>query len=396
MTGIRTVVIAAIALASPAAWACDEAEYQRLSEEQTRLAQRNAWSGVERAYQRLLKTRCELRVDQHQLGAESARVLGKTFDQLERLQLALELEDDPEARAQLESIEAAFGRVKIKGDPRRPPTLLRDVLPFAPDQQKSIEWARTLLAETGSFDGMLPAGEYVVGGELLLVEAGQPVELALPRRRNRVVDDTEPDQREGPAPSGPKGTFRYLLPIVHIGPSWLGTPETNRITTLSDGGHQFSPATSSVFGFTLSAGAEAGLTYGEPALGVAAGLGYTGGYGLDTFHAVSAWSLFVVRPGDARFAIGPQYQMLFGSGTGVADWFDRGQDPTSQPREDLRYSGWAWGPGLQAWAGYCPVDFEPFQGVVELGGTWHSDGARSYFTVGLRLGIVPRVPRFNG
>jgi len=373
-----------ILLATASAHACDEAEYRRLSGEQTRLAQRSAWSGVERAYERLERTRCALSVDQHQLAAEAARGLGKTWEQYARLERALAVSDDAAIRSQLDAIAQSFGRVSVRGDPRRPPELVREVLPFAPDQQRSIEWARTVLAETGRFDGLLPVGEYVVGGEPLEVEAGvgEPRRLALSRRGA--------SDREG------RGPLRYLAPVGHLGPTWLFAPDNDVVTTLSDGGHQLSPATVSVFGIGLGAGVEAGFSWGEPALGVAVGVDYAGGYGLDTLHAVGAWSLFVVRPGDARFAIGPQYRLLFGSGTGVAEWFDRGQDPSSQPRSDIRYAGWAFGGGLQAWAGYAPLTLEPLQGVVEIGGSWHSDGARSYLTLGLRVGIVPHIERFDG
>lgn len=388
----RLAVVAMFLVPRGAFGACDRAEFQRLSGEQTKLAQRNAWSGVERTYDRLRDTGCDLTFDQHQLAAEAARVRGKSADQYERLQVALAVREDAAARAQLAALEENYGRVVIKGDARRPPALTRDPLPFAPDQRKSIEWAQTVLAETGRFEGLLPAGTYEVGASTLKVYPGAVDDLVtLEISRGRESTTPWPD-----VPSVDKPTFRYLQAVGHLGPAWLGAPQTDRVTTLPDGDDQFSPATVSVLGVTAAAGVELGINYGEPSLGVAAGLGYTGGYGLDTMHAISAWALFVVRPGRARFAMGPQYQMLFGSGTGVADWFDRGQDPSSQPRSDIRYAGWAWGPGLQAWGGYGLLDLAPFDGLVEFGGTWHSDGARSYFTLGLRLGIVPQVPRFDG
>jgi hypothetical protein len=149
-------------------------------------------------------------------------------------------------------------------------------------------------------------------------------------------------------------------------------------------------------GFTLQVGGEAGLTYDEPALGIAATLGYTGGFGTDTFNVVTGWVAGVIRPGDLRVAMGPQFQVVLGSGTGVASWFDRDHDPNTDPNEQLLYSGLAWGPGVQGSVGYGLLDFDALQGVVDLGGSWQSDGARSYFTFGLRVGVVPTVPRFEG
>ncbi|MEO0603644.1 MAG: hypothetical protein AAF211_19550, partial [Myxococcota bacterium] len=172
---IRTVLAVLTLLVGVPALACDSAEYLRLSGEQTRLAQRNAWTGVERAYRSLLKTRCDLSAEQHQLAAESARMLGKTLERTERLRLALEVAepaDAPELQRQLDVVAEAYGRVRIKGDPRRPPALSREVMPFAPDQQRAIEWARTELGETGGFDGLLPAGTYTVDETPLVVEAG--------------------------------------------------------------------------------------------------------------------------------------------------------------------------------------------------------------------------------
>ncbi len=372
-----------VALHAPA-WACDEAEYQRLSGEQTRLAERNVWSGVERSYQSLLKTRCELRPEQHVLAAEAARMLGKALERTERLALAYESGADPDVQRQLDAVTESFGRVVITGDPRRPPELRRETMPFAPDQQRAIAWARDVLAETGAFDGLLPTGEYTVSDVSFVVEArAEAVRVVLPRR--------------GSSPQGEASRrLRYRGPVVHLGPTWLGSPETDRVTTLADGEHQFSPASVSLFGATVAGGIELGLGYREPAIAVAAGLGYAGGYGLDTMHAVAAWSLLVVRPGAARLAVGPQYQVIVGTGTGVASWFDRGQDPTSQPREDIRFAGRAYGLGLQAWGGFCPFDVGDLQGLVELGGSWQTDGARSYLTLGLRVGLVPRVPRFDG
>ena len=64
--------------------------------------------------------------------------------------------------------------------------------------------------------------------------------------------------------------------------------------------------------------------------------------------------------------------------------------------ENFQYGGAAWGPGVQTSIGYGLLDFNSLRGVVELDGSWHHDGARSYFGAGLRVGIVPTVPRFKG
>ncbi|MBX2799168.1 MAG: hypothetical protein KTR31_15955 [Myxococcales bacterium] len=378
------LVVMALVLGLPgAAMACDNAEFLRITEEQKKLAARNAWTGVERAYGNLIGTRCELQFEQHFLGAESARQLGKTWEQFERLTQAHALRPEPSVLDSLAAIEEAYGRVDIQGDPRRRPELTRPEMPFAPDERKGIEWAQTVMSETGSFYGMLPAGKYLVGPLEFTVVAGQPFEVIAVGNASKVGTNTA-------------SLLRYLAPVISIGPAFLGTPQTNRVTTLADGGHQFSPDGVFLSGFSAQVGAEAGFTYSEPALGVAATLGYRGGFGVDVFHGVNLWVAAVARPGNLRVALGPQYQVVAGRGTGVADWFDRGQDPTTDRNGDIRYAGLAWGPGVQGSVGYGLLDFDALQGVVELGGSWHSDGARSYFGFGLRVGIVPTVPRFEG
>ena len=46
------------------------------------------------------------------------------------------------------------------------------VMPFAGDQGASIERARILILDTGSFFGLLPGGTYTLGEESFAVIAG--------------------------------------------------------------------------------------------------------------------------------------------------------------------------------------------------------------------------------
>jgi len=382
---LAAAVVGAAAVPS-SAWACDMAEKLRLAEEQKKLASRNAWTGVERAYEAMLETKCELDFEEHFLGAESARVLGKTWEQYERLESAVAIQDKAEIREAMESIDSNYGRVDIRGNARRRPTIERPEMPFAPDQRKSIEWAQEVINNTGSFYGMLPQGEYVVGGMELSVAVGDEFQE---------VTVGKVKGPRGPRPEGgsnDQSAVNYANLVATVGPGFIGTTE-GRITELDDGGHQFVPAAVGASGFALQVGGEVGLTYAEPVAGVAAVLGYQGGYGQDTFHSMHLWVAGVLRPGEFRFALGPQYAVIAGRGTGVAEGFDRGQ---SQPNDSIQFGGLAWGPGLQTSVGYGLLDFDKLRGVVELGGSWHSDGARSYFGAGLRVGIVPTVPRFEG
>lgn len=402
-SALLTLVIGALASAPSVAQACDMAEKLRLTEEQKKLASRNAWAGVERAYEALQATKCDLQFDHHFLGAESARMLGKVYEQHLRLTLAKSMqtpedaEEYPGIQDSLDAIDAVYARVEIRGDPRRRPVLSRPEMPFAPDQRKAIEWAQTVVAETGSFKGMLPFGAYVVGEQEFAVEASadwKVVEVGKVKGP-RPVASGDPDQPQVGGTTT-ESFVRYANLVATVGPGFLSTPESAKEVTLADGGHAFAPASVSLSGFGLQLGGEVGLTYDEPALGIATVVGYQGGFGAATFHAVNGWVAGVVRPGDLRVAVGPQFGAVFGSGSGVASWFDRGQDPNTDPNEEILYKGFGYGGGVQGAVGYGLLDFDTLQGIVELGGAWQSDGARSYYTLGLRVGIVPTVPRFKG
>jgi hypothetical protein len=130
---------------------------------------------------------------------------------------------------------------------------------------------------------------------------------------------------------------------------------------------------------------------------VAATAGYQGVFGIDFYHHATAWLAAAIRPGDFRIALGPTYGFLYQDGEGVAPWLTY-EDGTAVEEEYLRlegYSGNAWGGGAQLSVGYGVVDWERLQGVVELGAQWMG-GPRDYFGIGIRVGIVPKVPRFEG
>ncbi len=388
------VALLGLAWVPASALACDRAEQARLAEEQKKLAGRNAWTGVERAYGSLLKTRCDLGFEQYLLGAEAARYLGKTWEQYERLEAAKAFDPQPEIVEALEAINGAYGRIDIQGDPRRRPQLSRAEMPFAPDQRKSIERAQTVISETGSFHGMLPQGSYSVGEVPFDSTIG-------PEWQNIVVGKvkrTEVASTDGGtgASATQQDFLRYANLVGTVGPGFLALPATDNLGSLRSGDQQFSPDGTFVSGFGIQVGGEVGLTYDEPALGVAATLGWQGGFGTDTLHLVNLWLAGVARPGDLRLALGPQYALIGGEGVGVDETFDIGHDQRTDPNDQLPWGGRAWGGGLQGSVGYGLLDFDALQGVVELGGSWHTDTLRHYLGFGLRVGIVPTVPRFKG
>ena len=178
-----------------------QAEVQRLAEEMNHLAAKNAWAGVDRTY-RQLETLGDgafaLATDPaalHFLGAQAARNLGdiRRYKSLvQRAKTALLATGRPADDAQLQMLEAeltaidqAYGAVSIAPRSKRSanakkgetvgPELIPAVMPFAGDQRVSIERARAQILETGSFSGLLPAGDYTLGTESFTVIAGTNV-----------------------------------------------------------------------------------------------------------------------------------------------------------------------------------------------------------------------------
>lgn len=404
---VLTGALLTLAWASPAL-ACDAAEKTRLSDEQRSLASRNAWTGVERAYEGLLGTKCELTFEQHFLGAEAAKLLGKVYEQYSRLQTALAVApeaspDSPDRskeaiQASIDAIDQAYRKVRIVGDPRRRPVLSRPEMPFATDQRKAVEWAVTVVSETGSFEGMLPFGAYVVGDVNFTAEAGTDWQVVT------VGKVKAPPPKEGPeggnvAQTGGTETqsfLRYASVVATVGPSYFASSEPKKPVTMdSPIGEidQFAPAGVGLSGFTAQVGTELGLSYAEPALGLAATVGFQAGLSTRTFLLTNVALQGVARPGELRLALGPMYQHVHGSGTGVASWFDNDQ---AKDKKDIGYAGFSTGPGLTGSVGYGLLDFNTLRGIVDLGGSWQTDGHRPFYTVGLRVGVVPAVPRFKG
>ena len=70
-------------------------------------------------------------------------------------------------------------QVELKGSERFLVPVDPKVMPFAPDQRKSVEWAQKVMTNTGSFRGMLPLGDYKVACQEFSAVAG-PNFLTIP------------------------------------------------------------------------------------------------------------------------------------------------------------------------------------------------------------------------
>ena len=381
---LTTTVVIGVPMDAMAQSAEAEAERRRLRGELERRAQRGAWEGVESVYHRMLALGVELEFDSHMLGAQAAGSLGKTWERYQRLERARELQEEQEILDNLTALDAGYGRVRLRGNPRWDVIFSRPSMPFAPDQRKSVEYGTFVMAEGGEFEGMLPVGDYQLGGEdtketlIFTVESGTEWQVIEIQRGHA---------------TGGEGIV-YHGPIVSVGYAFTSSSEPAEPVLVPGGSqHSAQPGSVSGSGFGVELGWEVGPTR---LVAAAASLSYSGLYSEDEFHMGYGWFAGVLRPGALRIAFGPTYGVLVGKGTGVPSWYNVGQDPARYPVDTIKYSGSAWVSGARLTASYGLLDFEPLQGVVELGGHWQTDGARSYFDVGIRVGIVPKVPRFDG
>lgn len=382
------VALLATAPGTAAADDAAEAEKVRLEQEMKRYAARNAWGGVARAYEELIALRdIEIPYEDHLLGFQAARNIGDTLGAYERLLGARAVESTDEVEREIGAIDSAFGRVEIIGHPRRRPRLARPAMPFAPDQRKSVEFAKSVVEESGSFRGMIPAGDYLVGDLSFTVVAGPDWQVIDVKKGSAGGADAPAEAAEnaGAGFQGPDGAVVYWGPVATIGPALGWSPEP-------PSGDDIQPASVLGSGFQAQAGVEIGFTRH---FAIAPTIAFQGNYTvLVTSSQVTGWLGLVLRPGDARFALGPTFGAVFQNGTGVAAWTDRSQDGDVRATENLTYTGFAWGPGAAFSAGYGVLDLEPLQGTIELQAQWQ-EGPRRFLGAGIRVGIVPKVPRFE-
>lgn len=180
---MRAVLVGLVSLAgAPTALAADEAsqaEVQRLSEQVRSLAGRNAWAGVSRTYAEAAALG-ELPCDLHAIGASGAKQVGDMWAAYQRYEAALACDPDGGHDAQLDAIDRAFGRVKISFQAKKHPPLEPVQMPFDPDQRKVVLLAQEQSEDSKVYEGMLPAGEYRVGGLTFEAQPGPwfaPIEV---------------------------------------------------------------------------------------------------------------------------------------------------------------------------------------------------------------------------
>ena len=162
-----------------------EAEHTRLAEEMKKLGGRNAWRGVDAKYVQMLELEQDgaaLSYNDHWLGAQAARDMGRITDVYFRLLRAKDVEPKKEALDWLAEIDSKYGQVKLDHDSRYKgeTTLTPEMMPFAPDQRAAIGAATLVIDDTEKFAGLLPFGKYTYGETVFeVVEGGGLVDVYL-------------------------------------------------------------------------------------------------------------------------------------------------------------------------------------------------------------------------
>jgi len=152
----------------------DQPEYNRLTQELAKLAERNAWAGVERTYVKLLATQISPSFKDLMLAANAAKALGNAGAARERLLAAKELQEDPSVFDWLFEIDQNYGAVRLECDPGLGWSLSTEQRPFQPDRIRAVEFAAAAVTESCHFEGMVPVGTYTFCDQELVVKAGLP------------------------------------------------------------------------------------------------------------------------------------------------------------------------------------------------------------------------------
>ncbi|MEZ4316812.1 MAG: hypothetical protein R3F61_04900 [Myxococcota bacterium] len=164
------------------------AEYNRLSGELHRYAERQTWVAVEQAYLGCIATGADMKLSDHFHAAHAAQVRGDMKATRERLGKALEVSggNDRDLIEWLFAIDTTYSAVTITAYPGA--VLSAERRPFDPVQSRAIDFAVQTLQQTGAFDGILPRGAYYVDGELIDIRMGKGaaiVTLEEPKARGK-------------------------------------------------------------------------------------------------------------------------------------------------------------------------------------------------------------------
>ncbi len=372
----------------------EAAEHRRLADEMKAAAGRSLWTAVEEDYLKLraLEDRGEgLTVLDHWLGAQSARALGDIRGCRERLDRAARAGGSREVIAWLEEIDASYGVLRVTIDPAwvGDRALVPATPPFAPDQRASIEFATRALVG-GSFEGLVPAGSYSVGGQAVDVATGGAV-AAL----SLVAPITDEPRRTGPyrlAYAGPRATAGYSYTAVGA-LNGNGSSAAGGLQAVSFSGSGARLGVGLEVGFTRHVGAIAEVGYHNllaPARSGGEPLADSDTYEVagNNLHLGYGWLAGSLRFGDLWIAAGPLWAAGGGSVTGVTGYCV-GQTASDACADEFpalgddeatyqRLTGKITAGGAALGVSYGIVDVGELRGAITVNGGMQTDSFRWY------------------
>ncbi len=386
----------------------DLAEHVRLTEEMRRLARRNAWNGVEAAYRGLLELAARNgdapTFEEHYLGAQAARALGDVNATYSRLNAAVKCGSPSEVRSAIDwlaNIDANYGTVSLLSQLDSAPQIIPRKMPFAPDQRAAIQKASQLVAATGRYDGLLPAGVYEFGSESLLVEPGAASAPLALREAGQV-------RKRGLS-------LAYSGIRMSGGMAYTGAGPGSTMDA--------EPGSFSGLGPRIAVGLEVGLS---PGLGLLAQVGYQGvfgqrpsndpavveayelqGWSLDLqqdgtvlpfddsatqMHSGYLWSGLALRAGALGLAAGPLYVATFsGSVSTLRDGC--GQDGAAGQQCVVYYTGGPRAGGVAFEATYDLVDLAGLRAGLSFQAGVQTDTSRWYNWGQVGFAMLPATSR---
>ena len=153
----------------------EQAEMQRILEDMKQFREQGNWVAVEKKYQRILGfSKGTPTFEMHVLGAEAASNQGNVSQVKVRLTKALEVEEVEKTRQWLESLDQTFAPVTIKVPKKfeTVPDLQIAMMPFFPEQQLALGYAKEQIQSNRKYQGYLPFGEYTIAGSTFTLAQG--------------------------------------------------------------------------------------------------------------------------------------------------------------------------------------------------------------------------------
>ncbi len=156
--------------------AAAQAELVRLQGQLRSLASRGHWTGVDEIYQRMAELEhVKPDLEDHLRGIEAAEALGRPDLAWPRVNAALTLSDSADLIERHARLGIFYGEIELTVAKDVSPaglTLSMVDMPLDPAQRRVVETAQTSLRATGSYAGLLPLGQYAVGGSTFDIVGG--------------------------------------------------------------------------------------------------------------------------------------------------------------------------------------------------------------------------------